>query len=116
MERKKNFKLIFLFFRTTSKNEALRGKHFAIFILKVICDASSRLLLFAAFMFTYNNWKFSPTLTVAYYYGMMMLIVLVNIWFCLKENERMCSLRNMIGNYVENYVIIIYKLYFVKKN
>ena len=78
------------------------GKHFVIFLLKVVCDASSRLILFGAFMFTYNKWVFSPTLTVAYYYGIMMLMVLVNIWFCLKENERMCSLRNMIGNYVEN--------------
>ena len=61
-------------------------------------------------MFTYNKWVFSPTLTVAYYYGIMMLMVLVNIWFCLKENERMCSLRNMIGNYVENSLTIMYKL------
>ena len=94
MERK-NFWLILLFYR--NKNEALDGKQFAIFILKVVCDASSRLILFGAFMFTYNNWEFSPTMTVAYYYGIMTLMVLVNIWFCRKENERICSLRNMIG-------------------
>ena len=95
--REKNFQLIFLFYRNTSKNEALDKKHFAIFILKVVCDASSRLILFGAFMFTYNNWEFNPTMTVAYYYGIMTLIVLVNIWFCREENERICSLRNMIG-------------------
>ena len=79
------------------------GKHFAIFLLKVICDASSRLVIFGAWMFTYNSWVFSTNLTVAYYYGMMTLILIVNVGFCHKEKERIVSLkhreglRNMIG-------------------
>ena len=50
-------------------------------------------------MFTYNNnsWEFSATLTVVYYYGIMTLMIGVNTWFCLKENEKTGSLRNMIG-------------------
>ena len=72
-------------------------KHFAIFILKVVCDASSRLILFGAFMFTYTKWEFSPTMTVVYYYGIMALMLLVNIWFSHRENESLGSLRNMIG-------------------
>ena len=50
-------------------------------------------------MFTYNNnsWEFSSTLTVVYYYGIMTLMIGVNIWFCLKENEKIGSLRNVIG-------------------
>ena len=90
-------------FRNTSKNEALDGKHFAIFLLKVICDASSRLVIFGAWMFTYNSWVFSTNLTVAYYYGMLTLMLIVNVGFCLKEKERIVSLkhkeglRNMIG-------------------
>ena len=90
-------------FRNTSKNEALDGKHFAIFLLKVICDASFRLVIFGAWMFTYNSWVFSTNLTVAYYYGMMTLMLIVNVGFCLKEKERIVSLkhkeglRNMIG-------------------
>ena len=72
-------------------------KHFAIFILKVVCDASSRLILFGAFMFTNSKWEFSPTMTVVYYYGVMTLMLLVNIWFSHRENERLRSLRKMIG-------------------
>ena len=81
------------------------GKHFGIFLLKVICDASSRLVIFGAWMFTYNSWVFSTNLTVAYYYGMMTLMLIVNVGFCLKEKERIVSLkhkeglRNMIGRY-----------------
>ena len=90
-------------FRNTSKNEALDGKHFAIFLLKVICDASSRLVIFGAWMFTYNSWVFSTNLTVAYYYGMMTLMLIVNSLFCLKDREKIVSLkkrqglRNVIG-------------------
>ena len=79
------------------------AKHFAIFLLKVICDASSRLVIFGAWMFTYNSWVFSTNLTVAYYYGMLTLMLIVNVGFCLKEKERIVSLkhkeglRNMIG-------------------
>ena len=76
----------------------------AVFLLKVICDASFRLVIFGAWMFTYNSWVFSTNLTVAYYYGMMTLMLIVNVGFCLKERkgkekERIVSLRNMIGKY-----------------
>ena len=83
--------------RNTSKNEALDAKHFAIFLLKVICDASFRLVIFGAWMFTYNSWVFSTNLTVAYYYGMMTLMLIVNVGFCLKDRERIVSLKNREG-------------------
>ena len=83
--------------RNTSKYEALDTKHLAVFLLKVICDASFRLVIFGAWMFTYNSWVFSTNLVVTYYYGMMTLILIVNIGFCVKEKERILSLRNMIG-------------------
>ena len=83
--------------RNTSKNEALDAKHFVIFLLKVICDASFRLVIFGAWMFTYNSWVFSTNLVVAYYYGMMTLMLIVNVGFCLKEKEIIVSLRNIIG-------------------
>ena len=73
------------------------GKHFAIFLLKVICDASSRLVIFGAWMFTYNSWVFSTNLTVAYFYGMLAIMISINVIFCLKENEKVLSLRNLIG-------------------
>ena len=86
-----------MFKRNTSKNEALDGKHFVIFLLKVICDASSRLVIFGAWMFTYNSWVFSTKLTVAYFYGMLALMLVANATFCYIEKEKIWSLRNLIG-------------------
>ena len=74
------------------------GKHFGIFLLKVICDASSSLVIFGAWMFTYNSWVFSTKMTVAYFYGMLAIIMMVNVTFCYLEKERIWSLRNLIGN------------------
>ena len=77
------------------------AKHFAIFLLKVICDASSRLVIFGAWMFTYNSWVFSTNMTVAYFYGMLAIMILVNVRFCILEKERIWSLRNLIGKLVD---------------
>ena len=74
------------------------GKHFAIFLLKVICDASSRLVIFGAWMFTYNSWMFSTNLAVAYFYGMLAIMTGINLVFCYVEKEKVWSLRNLIGN------------------
>ena len=84
------------------------AKHFAVFFLKVICDASSRLVIFGAWMYTYNSWVFSTKLTVAYFYGMLALMLMVNVGFCYKEKEKIWSLRNLIGK--QNYLFIS-KLY-----
>ena len=73
------------------------AKHFAIFLLKVVFDASSRLIIFGAWMFTFNSWVFSTNLTVAYFYGMLALMIMVNVRFCYLEKERIWSLRNLIG-------------------
>ena len=73
------------------------AKHFAIFLLKVICDAIFRLVIFGAWMFTYNSWVFSTNLTLAYYYGMMTLMLIINVTFCYLEKEKIWSLRNLIG-------------------
>ena len=40
---------------------------------------------------------FDPAMTVTYYYGIMALLIVVNIWFCRKENEKLGSLRHIIG-------------------
>ena len=60
-------------------------------------------------MFTYNNnsWEFNATLTVMYYYGIMTLMIGVNIWFCLKENEKIGSLRNGIGKVYKDKIKMI---------
>ena len=73
------------------------AKHFAIFLLKVICDASSRLVIFGAWMFTYNSWVFSTNLTAAYFYGMLVLMMAINLIFYYMEKEKIWSLRGLIG-------------------
>ena len=63
----------------------------------MICDASSRLVIFGAWMFTYNSWVVSTNLTVAYYYGMLAIMIMVNVRFSYLEKEKIWSLRNLIG-------------------
>ena len=69
----------------------------AVFLIKVVCDAGSRILIVGSMMFTANCWVFSTKLTVAYFYGMLAIMMIVNVGFFLKEKERIVSLRNMIG-------------------
>ena len=66
-------------------------------MLKVVCDASSRIVIFGCMMFTANNWVFSTELVVAYYYGMLALMLVANFTFCCIEKEKIWSLRNLIG-------------------
>ena len=72
-------------------------------MLKVICDACSRLVIFGAWMFTYNSWLFSTNLTVAYFYGMLAIMLMVNVTFCYLEKERIWSHRNLIGKCIRKY-------------
>ena len=72
-------------------------KNFAVFFLKVICDATSKLILLGTWMLTYKCWNLDTNLIVTFYYGMMSLLMIVNIGFSLKEKEQIISLRNMIG-------------------
>ena len=89
---------LFKYFRNTSKNQALDAKNFLVFFLKVVCDATSKLILFGTWMLTYNSWNLSTNLIVKCYYGMVLLLIVANIGFSLKEKEQIFSLRNMIGN------------------
>ena len=95
---------MYCFPRNTSKNEALDVKNFAVFFMRVLCDASSKLILFGTWMLAYNCWTLSTNLIVACYYGMMLLLMMVNIGFCLYEKEQIFSLRNMLGknNSIQN--------------
>ena len=94
--------IIFEIFRNTSKYEALDANNFAVFFLRVVCDASSKLILFGTWMLTYKCWTLSTTLIVAWYYGMVAVLVIVNIGFSLKEKEEIMSLRNLIGKNTPN--------------
>ena len=69
----------------------------AVFLIKVVCDAGSRILIVGSMMFTANCWVFSTKLTVAYFYGMLALMLVANATFCYIEKEKIWSLRNLIG-------------------
>lgn len=91
------YKISLTIYRNTSKSEALEGKNFIVFFLKVLCDALSRLTIVGAWMFTINIGQFSTLLAVGCYYGTMFMLLLVNIGFTLHNHEDLCSIRNMIG-------------------
>ena len=81
-------------------------KNFAVFFLKVVCDATSKLILFGTWMLTYKCWNLSINLIVASYYGMVLLLIITDLGFCLKENEQISSLRNMIGNVLSIIIVL----------
>ena len=87
-----------LFHRNTNKSEALDAKIFAVFLVKVVCDASSRITFFGAFMYTVNSGQFSTKMILIYYYGMVIINILMNSCFSLldKKEDRF-SLRKFIG-------------------
>ena len=85
------------------------AKNFAVFFLKVVCDASSKLILFGTWMLTYKCWSLSTNLIVAFYYGMVSVLMIANIGFCLIEKEEIDSLRNMIGKTKSIVLYVLYK-------
>ena len=63
------------------------AKIFAVFLIKVVCDASSRITLFGAFMYTFNSGQFSTQIILIYYYGMVGINMLVNSIFSLLDRK-----------------------------
>ena len=84
------------------------------FLIKVVCDASSRILIVGSMMFTANCWEFSTQLIVAYFYGMLALMLVANATFCYIEKEKIWSLRNLIGIIIFSDNLIIKQL--IKKS
>ena len=83
------------------------AKNFAVFFLKAVCDASSKLILFGTWMLTYKCWNLSTNLIVAFYYGMVLLLIIANLGFCCIEKEQIVSLRNLIGIVLLYFAFII---------
>ena len=69
----------------------------AFLLLKTILDCTSRILLFATFMFVVNEGQFSTMMTVKAYYTTVTVIMAYNIVF--NDNETYCSARTWIGGY-----------------
>ena len=84
-------------------------KNFGVFICKVICDATFRILIFFSFLCTVNDGQFSTKIVVAYYYGVVWILVCwVNIPH-IQNDEDIWSLRLWIGN---NEIILLYSFNF----
>ena len=74
------------------------AKNFAIFIVKVVFDASTRIIFFGAFMFTYSG-QFNTKMILVYYYGIVCVNIFINLIFSSQDKtEEELSLRNIIGN------------------
>ena len=67
--------------------------------VKIVCDSSFRLTIFGAWMYTLNDGVFSTKMTVAYYYIIVILMIVLNIVFTWLEGdmEPCLSIRNWIG-------------------
>ena len=69
-------------------------KNFAVFFLKVVCDASFRLTIFGAWMYTVNKGEFSTKMTVAFYYGMVAILFMKNFVFSYQEKFKTLLTKN----------------------
>ena len=69
----------------------------AFLLLKTIFDCTSRILLFATFMFVVNDGQFSTMMTVTAYYTTVAVIMAYNI--VINDNETYRSARTWIGGY-----------------
>ena len=68
----------------------------AFLLLKTIFDCTSRIVLFATFMFVVNDGQFSTMITVSGYYTTVAVILTFNI--VINDNETYCSARTWIGS------------------
>ena len=86
-----------LFFRNRAKRGSMTTLNLAFLLLKTSFDCTSRILLFATFMFVVNDGQFSTIMTVKVYYTTVAVIMAYNIVF--NDNETYCSARTWIGGY-----------------
>ena len=69
----------------------------AFLLLKTIFDCTSRILLFATFMFVVNDGQFSTMLTVKAYYTTVAILMAFNIY--INDNKSYFSARAWIGTH-----------------
>ena len=71
--------------------------------VKIVCDASFRLTIFGAWMYTFNKGVFDTKMTWGYYYIMVLIMIILNSIFSWLEGdmEPCLSLRNWIGKDME---------------
>ena len=72
-------------------------KSLIVFSLKIICDASSRLIIVGAWMYTTNSGNFSTSMALGFYYTLATVNFLENFVFSINNNEDIVSFRNITG-------------------
>ena len=95
---------MFSLFRNRAKRGSMTIPNLAFLLLKTIFDCTSRILLFATFMFVVNDGQFSTMMTVTAYYTTVAVIIAYNI--VINDNETYCSARTWIG---EHQIIIFFR-------
>ena len=93
--------LNFSLFRNRAKRGSMTTLNLAFLLLKTIFDCTSRILLFATFMFVVNEGQFSTMMTVTAYYTTVAVIMAYNIVF--NDNETYCSARTWIGGFKTDF-------------
>ena len=73
----------------------------AFLLLKTIFDCTSKILLFATFMFVVNDGQFSTLMTLKAYYTTVVVIMTYNI--VINDNETYCSARTWIGGFKKDF-------------
>ena len=91
--------LVFIF-RNRAKRGSMTTLNLVFLLLKTIFDCTSRIVLFATFMFVVNDGQFSTMITVSGYYTTVAVIMTYNI--VINDNETYCSARTWIGSYINN--------------
>ena len=86
--------LVFIF-RNRAKRGSMTTLNLVFLLLKTIFDCTSRIVLFATYMFVVNGGQFSTMMTVCGYYTTAAVIMTYNI--VINDNETYCSARTWIG-------------------
>ena len=72
-------------------------KNLVVFSLKIICDASSRLIIVGAWMYTINSGNFSTVMALGFYYILALVNFIENVAFSIHNKEDIVSFRNLTG-------------------
>ena len=87
--------LIIFPFRNRAKNGSMTLLNLGCLLLKTTFDCTSRIILFATYMFVVNEGQFSIKITVTGYYITVAVLMAYNI--VINDNETYCSAKTWIG-------------------
>ena len=83
----------------------MSGTHYGIQTLRIIFDASARILIFSCFMFTYNEGIFHPLITLAGYYTTFAILLIFNV--ALSRNRNMDTISYWLGRFSSSSTLTV---------